>query len=133
MCSSDIKEAGLLFDNESVLNHYSCFDIGTSTIENMKRIINDSKTLLWNGALGAFEFANFGISSYEIAKFIAEKTTSDGDFTSIIGGGETIASVGRYKDKMSFASTAGGAFLEYIAGYSIPGVSSLCTRIDHKN
>jgi phosphoglycerate kinase len=116
MCSPEMDNDGALFSIGSIPATHSCFDIGQRSIENMKAVISNSKTVLWSGALGAFEFANFNISSNEIARTIAEKTTNDKDFMSLIGGGETIASIGNYKKRMSFVSTAGGAFLEYIAG-----------------
>jgi phosphoglycerate kinase len=93
-------------------------------LQALKDIIDKSQTLLWNGAVGAFEFANFGTASKNLAKFIAEKTKR-GELVSIIGGGETVASIGPYKDSMTFVSTAGGAFLEYVSGADLPGIKAL--------
>ena len=87
-------------------------------------IIDKSHTLLWNGTLGLFECANFQYSSRIVSKHVAERTKNAG-LISITGGGETIASLGEYKPDMTFVSTAGGAFLEYIAGYELPGVMAL--------
>ncbi|MDR1488469.1 MAG: phosphoglycerate kinase [Holosporales bacterium] len=125
LVSSDINMPGVCFDiNDEVPENSSCFDIGTNTIEKIKSTIKISKTLLWNGALGAFEFANFDTSSKEISKYVAKRTKNN-ELTSVIGGGETIASIKEYKNEMTFVSTAGGAFLEYVSGYNLPGILAL--------
>lgn len=124
MASDDINHEGKLFDIDKIPHNFSCFDIGTKSIENIIKIIDKSKTLLWNGALGAFEFSNFDISSDKISEFIARSTKKDG-LISVIGGGETIASLKNFKNDMNFVSTAGGAFLELVAGYDLPGVKAL--------
>lgn len=124
MISKDINENGENCELENIPDDYACFDIGESTTRHIIEIIKKSKTLLWNGALGAFEFANFDKSSNVITKFIAEQTKNSG-LISVIGGGETVASIGNYKADMSFVSTAGGAFLEFVAGYNLPGIESL--------
>lgn len=102
----------------------SCFDIGPNTIRDIKNISERSKTILWNGALGAFEFSNFDTSSKEVSAHIAKMTQQNG-LISVIGGGETVASIGNFKEQMTFVSTAGGAFLEYVSGYDLPGVLAL--------
>jgi phosphoglycerate kinase len=102
----------------------ACFDIGKETVMLIQEIISRSKTLLWNGAIGAFEFSNFGEATEILAESIADLTRR-GEIISIIGGGETIASVGPHKNDMSFASTAGGAFLEFVSGFDLPGLQQL--------
>lgn len=124
ICASDINSKGGAYPLNDVPNGMACFDIGPKTIQNMKDILEKSQTLLWNGALGAFEFSNFYISSNEISAYIAKMTKENG-LISVIGGGETVASIGEIKDKMSFVSTSGGAFLEYVSGYNLPGVTAL--------
>lgn len=124
LVSKDINENGWNCDLEKIPDDCGCFDIGEKTTSRIIEIIKKSKTLLWNGALGAFEFANFNKSSIRITEFIAEQTKNSG-LISVIGGGETIASIGRYKADMSFVSTAGGAFLEFVAGYKLPGLEVL--------
>ena len=74
--------------------------------------------------MGAFEFCNFNKSSKVLSEYISQLTKKLG-VVSVIGGGETVASITKYKDDMSFVSTAGGAFLEYIAGCKLPGLRAL--------
>ncbi|MDR3224570.1 MAG: phosphoglycerate kinase [Holosporales bacterium] len=124
LVAGDISEMGKNHGIHEIPEGFACFDIGGESVRAMSGIIGKSKTLLWNGALGAFEFSNFNKSSEVIAKFVADKTSNDG-MISIIGGGETVASLGNYRDDMTFISTAGGAFLEFVAGYELPGVASL--------
>ena len=101
-------------------------DIGLETIASVKNIINNSKTILWNGPAGYFENENFAIGSYEIAKEISNKT-NDNKLFSVIGGGDTVAVLNKLNliSKISFVSTAGGAFLEYLEGKKLPGIKSL--------
>ncbi len=122
--SDDINHNGIVCDISDIKSQMMCFDIGPKTVEEIKKIISTSKTLLWNGALGAFEFSNFDFSSKEISQFIADQTINY-NLISVIGGGETVASIGKLKDNMHFVSTAGGAFLEYVSGYELPGVVAL--------
>ena len=124
LVSKDINEDGWNCELDSIPDNCGCFDIGEKTTTQLIEIINKAKTLLWNGALGAFEFANFRKSSDVVTRYIAERTKNAG-LISVIGGGETIASIGNYKADMTFVSTAGGAFLEFVADYKLPGVEVL--------
>jgi phosphoglycerate kinase len=124
LASKNINENGDNYDYVAIPEGFSCFDIGEKTISKILEIIEISKTLLWNGALGAFEFSNFDRSSKIVTKYIADKTQNN-ELTSVIGGGETVASIGNYKKDMTFVSTAGGAFLEFTAGYKLPGIEAL--------
>ncbi len=124
LASKDINEPGNNYIIENIPDGYSCFDIGNESASKIIGILKESKTLLWNGATGAFEFANFDNSSKMITQTIAELTKS-GNLISVIGGGETIASIGDCKKDMTFVSTAGGAFLEFVAGYKLPGLIAL--------
>ena len=101
-------------------------DIGPKTIEKIKLIIERSKTLLWNGPAGYFENINFANGSFEIAKKIVEKNKNHSIY-SVAGGGDTIAVLNRIGDieKFNFVSTAGGAFLEYLEGKDLPGITAL--------
>ena len=101
-------------------------DIGLETIQSIKNIINNSKTILWNGPAGYFENENFASGSYEIAKEISAKTKNSKLF-SVIGGGDTVAVLNKLNliNNFSFVSTAGGAFLEYLEGKELPGIKSL--------
>ena len=96
----------------------------TKTIQNIKSVIDNSSTLLWNGPLGYFENPNFSIGSLEIAKYIGNK---QGEIYSVIGGGDTVSVVNsmKIKNKFNFVSTAGGAFLEYLEGKILPGIRAL--------
>ncbi len=101
-------------------------DIGLETIKYIKNIINNSKTILWNGPAGYFENENFATGSYEIAKEISVKTKNSKLF-SVIGGGDTVSVLNKLNliHNFSFVSTAGGAFLEYLEGKELPGIKSL--------
>ncbi len=102
------------------------FDIGPNTIKNIGKIINSSKTLLWNGPLGFFERDFFASGSNEIAKLIKINTQKK-LLTSIAGGGDTAAAIKKAKaeDGFSYISTAGGAFLEWLEGKILPGLKVL--------
>ncbi len=102
------------------------FDIGANTIKNIGKIINSSKTLLWNGPLGFFERDFFANGSNEIAKLIKINTQKK-LLTSIAGGGDTAAAIKKAKaeDGFSYISTAGGAFLEWLEGKILPGLKVL--------
>lgn len=124
LASKDINENGDNYVIENIPDNYSCFDLGKESVSKIINVLNETKTLLWNGATGAFEFANFNTSSNVITPIIAELTKT-GKLISVIGGGETIASIGDHKKDMTFVSTAGGAFLEFVAGYKLPGLVAL--------
>ncbi|MDG2096746.1 MAG: phosphoglycerate kinase [Paracoccaceae bacterium] len=101
-------------------------DIGPKTIKNICYIIKDSKTLIWNGPLGAFEFQPFNTSTDEIAKF-SSKLTREGKLVSVAGGGDTISALsltGSDKE-FTYISTAGGAFLEWMEGKDLPAIKPL--------
>ena len=99
-------------------------DVGAKTIQNIKSVIDNSSTILWNGPLGYFENPNFSIGSLEIAKYIGNK---QGEIYSVIGGGDTVSVINsiKIKNKFNFVSTAGGAFLEYLEGKILPGIRAL--------
>ncbi len=101
-------------------------DIGPKTINTISSIIDNSKTVLWNGPAGYFENKNFSNGTTSIAKKISENT-SNNLLLSIIGGGDTISAINLYSPKLKFThlSTAGGAFLEFLEGKSLPGIEVL--------
>ena len=101
-------------------------DIGPKTIEIIKKLIEGSNTILWNGPAGYFENPSFSNGSIEIAKKIVEKN-KDNTIYSIAGGGDTVALLNSIEatSSFNFVSTAGGAFLEYLEGKELPGIKAL--------
>ncbi|BEV11002.1 phosphoglycerate kinase [Asticcacaulis sp. DW145] len=102
------------------------FDAGPRTVTQLKDVIANSKTLIWNGPLGVFELPPFDAATVEAAKFAAEQTQS-GKLVAVAGGGDTVAALNHagVAQDMTFVSTAGGAFLEWMEGKDLPGVSAL--------
>jgi len=100
-------------------------DIGPATAKHFVEIIANMKTIIWNGPVGVFEFEQFSNGTQAVAKAIADSAGF-----SIAGGGETIAAIDRYAitDKVSYISTGGGAFLEYVQGAVLPAVEILEQR-----
>ncbi|MBR6283153.1 MAG: phosphoglycerate kinase [Muribaculaceae bacterium] len=100
-------------------------DAGEESLKNWKKIILESKTILWNGPVGVFEFDNFAHGTGEIAKYVAE-ATKNGAY-SLVGGGDSVAALGKFglSDQVSYVSTGGGAMLEAIEGKTLPGVAAI--------
>lgn len=100
-------------------------DIGPKAIKTYTGIIQNSKTILWNGPMGVFEMNSFQEGTKQIAIAIAE-ATSKGAF-SLIGGGDSVAAINKYKlkDRVSYVSTGGGAMLEYMEGKILPGIKAI--------
>ncbi len=100
-------------------------DAGEESLKNWKKIILESKTILWNGPVGVFEFENFAHGTGEIAKYVAE-ATKNGAY-SLVGGGDSVAAVNKFglADQVSYVSTGGGAMLEAIEGKTLPGVAAI--------
>ncbi len=111
---------------DQIENSEMILDIGVNTIKKIKDIIDHSSTVLWNGPAGYFENKNFLKGTMSIAETIS-KNTSNKTLISVIGGGDTLAAINKNKNKLSFShlSTAGGAFLEYLEGKDLPGLSVL--------
>ena len=101
-------------------------DASEQSLANWKEIIMKSKTILWNGPVGVFEFENFAHGTGEIAKYVAEATQKNGAY-SLVGGGDSVAAVNKFglADKVSYVSTGGGAMLEAIEGKTLPGVAAI--------
>jgi phosphoglycerate kinase len=100
-------------------------DIGPETEKKYEEIILASKTVLWNGPMGVFEFSNFESGTKAVANAVV-KATQKGAFT-LIGGGDSVAAINKYKmgDKVSYVSTGGGAMLEYLEGKELPGIAAI--------
>ena len=118
--SCEKKELNQILSDEMIL------DIGPKTIDKIINIINSSKTILWNGPAGYFENPNFANGSIEIAKTIIKNNKLNKIF-SVVGGGDTVSLLNSIKavDGFNFVSTAGGAFLEYLEGKKLPGITAL--------
>jgi len=101
-------------------------DASEESLAIWKKIILDSKTILWNGPVGVFEFENFAHGTGEIAKYVAQATQENGAY-SLVGGGDSVAAVNKFglAEKVSYVSTGGGAMLEAIEGKVLPGVAAL--------
>jgi phosphoglycerate kinase len=101
-------------------------DIGPKSIALFQETIAKSKTILWNGPMGVFEFSNFAIGTNAIADAVVKATEENGAF-SLIGGGDSASAVNNagYGDRVSYVSTGGGALLEYMEGKILPGVAAL--------
>jgi phosphoglycerate kinase len=114
------KDLNTVEDSEIIL------DIGPKTIKSIKNKINQSNTVLWNGPAGYFENENFITGTMAIAETIS-KNTREKSLISILGGGDTLSAINKCKNKLSFThlSTAGGAFLEYLEGKDLPGLTVL--------
>ena len=117
---SKVKELNEIEEDDLIL------DIGPKTINEIKKVIENSETVLWNGPAGYFENPYFAHGSYEIAKAIIEKNKNKSIY-SVVGGGDTIALINGIKaiKDFNFVSTAGGAFLEYLEGKDLPGIKAL--------
>ena len=118
-------EPAVLKDADQVADDDMIFDIGPKSAQALVDIIMQAGTVVWNGPVGVFEFDQFGEGTKAIAKAIAETNA----FT-LAGGGDTIAAIQKYGiyDKVSYISTAGGAFLEYLEGKVLPAVDILEKR-----
>jgi phosphoglycerate kinase len=110
------KPVDQVTDNEMIL------DIGPDTAERLAGMLKEAGTVLWNGPVGVFEIDQFGHGTERIARAIAES-----DAFSIAGGGDTLAAIDKYAiaEKVSYISTGGGAFLEYVEGKPLPAVTAL--------
>jgi phosphoglycerate kinase len=114
-----LKAVNEVTDNESI------FDVGPETSAKFAEILKAAGTIVWNGPVGVFEYDQFGAGTKALAEAIAESSAF-----SIAGGGDTLAAVDKYgiKDKISYISTGGGAFLEFLEGKKLPAVAILEER-----
>ena len=112
-------------DSNNIPDGWMGLDIGPKTIEQFSTIIISSKTILWNGPMGVFEFDKFSTGTFAIAKALAEATAS-GAF-SLIGGGDSASAINKsgLEDQVSFVSTGGGAMLEFLEGKELTGIKAI--------
>lgn len=110
---------------DEIPNGWMGLDIGPATVKNFAKVIENSKTILWNGPLGVFEMKKFAKGTIETGNSIAA-ATKKGAF-SLVGGGDSVAAVKEFnfEDKVSYVSTGGGAMLEMLEGKSLPGILAL--------
>ena len=127
VCAKEFKEGAesKIFAIDSIPDEYEGLDSGPKSLENFKKIIMSSKTILWNGPVGVFELESFSKGTKEIGKAISESTKS-GAF-SLVGGGDSVAAVKKFKleNEVSYVSTGGGAMLESLEGKILPGIGAL--------
>ena len=118
-------EPAVIKDVSEVLDDEEIMDYGPQTAENVAAVLKGAKTILWNGPCGVFEFDNFAKGTEVVARAIA-----DSDAFSIAGGGDTLAAIDKWdlSDKISYISTGGGAFLEFVEGKVLPAVAMLEVR-----
>ncbi|ATG73529.1 phosphoglycerate kinase [Zobellella denitrificans] len=114
-----VKLVSQVTDNEEIL------DLGDESAQRLADILKNAKTIIWNGPVGVFEFENFRRGTEIVARAIAES-----DAFSIAGGGDTLAAIDLFgiKDQISYISTGGGAFLEFVEGKTLPAVAMLEQR-----
>ena len=126
LVSKDLKGPYKKKELNEVLSNEMILDIGPKTIDKITKIIDASKTILWNGPAGYFENPNFANGSIQIAKKIIENNKLNKIF-SVVGGGDTVSLLRSINavDSFNFVSTAGGAFLEYLEGKKLPGITAL--------
>jgi len=126
MVGTDFEGTGKNKNLDEIQENEIILDIGFNTIKKIQKKINESNTVLWNGPAGYFENKNFLKGTLSIAENIS-KNTIEKSLISILGGGDTLAAINKSDDKLTFShlSTAGGAFLEYLEGKDLPGISVL--------
>ncbi len=127
VCGKEFSETAeaTLKKVEDVADDDMIFDIGPQTAQTLTEILKSAGTIVWNGPVGVFEFDQFGEGTKAISMAIAESSAF-----SIAGGGDTLAAVDKYNiaDKVSYISTGGGAFLEFLEGKKLPAVAILEER-----
>jgi phosphoglycerate kinase len=111
--------------SDSIPDGWMGLDIGPEAVETYKNVVLDSKTILWNGPMGVFEFKNFSNGTFSIAEAVAN-ATDKGAF-SLIGGGDSVSAIQQsgLSERVSYISTGGGAMLEFLEGKELPGISAI--------
>jgi phosphoglycerate kinase len=114
-----------IIDIHNIPDDAQGLDAGPTSIETWKKVLLESKTILWNGPVGVFEVDTFANGTLNIAKIVVD-ATSKGAY-SLVGGGDSVAAINKFNlaDKVSYVSTGGGALLEYMEGIDLPGVKAI--------
>jgi len=127
VCADKFSEDAnvLLTEDQSIPNGWEGMDAGVNTRKLFREVILNSKTILWNGPVGVFEFDKFAAGTKAVAEAVVE-ATKNGAY-SLIGGGDSIAALGKFglSKEVSYISTGGGAMLEYLEGIELPGIKAL--------
>ena len=127
VCADDFSNTAntQIVDVRAIPDGWEGMDAGPKSLENFKKVILESKTILWNGPLGVFEMPTFANGTIQLGNFIAE-ATANGAF-SLVGGGDSVAAVKQFgfEDKVSYVSTGGGAMLEMLEGRILPGIAAI--------
>ncbi|MEO6219629.1 MAG: phosphoglycerate kinase [Ginsengibacter sp.] len=112
-------------DNNHIDKGWMALDIGNEAIKQFRKVIMESKTILWNGPMGVFEMEKFQEGTKAIAEAVVD-ATQQGAY-SLVGGGDSVAAVNQFNlaDKVSYVSTGGGALLEYFEGKELPGIAAI--------
>ncbi|HEY1046276.1 MAG TPA: phosphoglycerate kinase [Bacteroidia bacterium] len=112
-------------NNDSIADNYMGLDIGPDATGKFVEVIENSKTVLWNGPMGVFEMSSFENGTKSVAKAVADVAVKGG--FSLIGGGDSAAAIHKFNlaDKVSYVSTGGGALLEYFEGKELPGIKAI--------
>lgn len=116
-----------LVNAEQIPDGWMGLDIGPLTVGDIEGVLRNSKTVLWNGPLGVFEFANFAKGTKRVAEYLGQLTQS-GQVQSVLGGGDTVAAIEQFGipvSQFTHVSTGGGASLEFIEGKILPGIACL--------
>jgi len=126
MVAKDFNSKGKLKTLKEIGEEDLILDIGEKTVKSILKVIDESKTVLWNGPAGFFEAKEFSNGSNKIAQKICENTKNK-SLISVAGGGDTVAAINSFKcsEGFTYISTAGGAFLELLEGKVLPGIKAL--------
>jgi len=114
-----------IFSVDDIPDGWEGMDAGPESVKNFSKVVEQAKTILWNGPLGVFEFSNFAKGTIALGEAIA-KSTQNGAF-SLVGGGDSVAAVKQFgmETKVSYVSTGGGAMLESLEGKTLPGIAAI--------
>ena len=128
ICATELKKgvSSQIFNLGECSKNHMILDVGPSSLKLFNKILSNSKTILWNGPIGAFEVPPFNKSSIALAKHIGELTAKQ-KIKSVAGGGDTVSAINisGVLDKFSYVSSAGGAFLEWLEGKELPGILAI--------